>query len=509
MENLWESSTSSKPSYPEQIGRIETDVCVVGAGITGLTTALQLVNEGRDVVVLEAQKIGYGTTGSSSNHLTTHIDFTYRKVRQNFGAEISQIVAQSRTKAIAYIEENVNKYQINCGFKRVDGYLYAETEDKIELLQEEYEAAHKAGLPVSLTKDVRLPFIVARALRFEDQAQFNALAYLQGIADELDKRPNCKIYENSRGIQFDKNEHVIRTPNGSVRANEFVFATHIPPFLNFHQTTSAPYRSYIVTAKVKNPPAEGLYWDMQDPYHYTRIYEHGGDNWLVVGGEDHKTGHNPPETDYYKKLEAYLRQRYDVESMGRQWSAQYYEPADGLPYIGLSPNGPCYIATGFSGDGLVYGTVAGILISDLILGWEYDWIKAYNSRRFTLLSSARNFLEENIDVAKCIILDRFKSGEMDNLKPGEGAVINQGFKHYAVYKNELGEISCRSAVCPHFGGIVHWNRMEKTWDCPCHGSRFSPEGKVLTGPATADLKEMDPDKIPRKKENTEQKAQKA
>ena len=494
MENFWQSTVSPRPSYTALNGHIHTDVCVIGGGITGVTTALQLANAGKEVVLLEAHTLGAGTTGASSNHLNTDIDFSYRNVQKNFDEKIARIVLESRRKGIDYIENNVQQYGIDCDFRRVNGFLYAEEEEQLEELEEEYKAALDVGLRVSKTRDTSLPFPVKMAIQFEDQGEFNALKYVSGVAKQLEQL-SCKIFENSRVVAYDKDDRVIKTENGSVTAQDIVFATHLPLFINVHQTTSAPYRSYMMVAKVENYPAEALYWDMYDPYHYTRIYQQNGEPWLVVGGADHKTGHDDHSQDYHQQLEDYLRQRYKVKEIAYRWSSQYYEPADGLPYIGLSPFENTYMATGFSGDGLVYGTIAGILMADMMLRNSNEWLEAYDARRFKPVASAKDFLEHNLDVGKQMIGKRLISEDLENIQLGEGRVVKHHLKQYAVYKDTTGQLKVCSAVCTHLKCIVRWNHMEKTWDCACHGSRFDPEGKVLTGPATIDLKKAETETI--------------
>ena len=494
MKTIWQSTTQQNTSYPTLNDHVQADVCIIGGGITGVTTALQLAKAGKKVVLLEAKTLGAGTTGASSNHLNTQIDFSYHNVQKNFDDETARIVMESRVKGIDYIENNVQQYGIGCDFKRVDGFLYAEEEGQLDTLEKEYKAVLAVGLQASKTQEVALPFPVKMAIQFENQAQFNSLEYIRGIGREL-QQLGCQIFENSQVIDYEKDDHLIKTENGSVSARQLVYATHLPIFINPHQTTSPPYRSYMIAAKVNNYPAEGLYWDMYDPYHYTRLYEKDGQQWLVVGGADHKTGHDDHEEDYYQQLEDYLRQRYQVQEVGYRWSSQYYEPADGLPYIGLSPFEDTYMATGFSGDGLIYGTIAGIIISDMILGKENEWLKAYDARRFKPVASAKNFIEHNLDVAQQMIAKRLFSEDLEDIQPGEGKVVKHNLKQYAVYKNTTGQLSVCSAVCTHLKCIVRWNHMEKSWDCACHGSRFAPEGKVLTGPATADLKKADEETV--------------
>jgi glycine/D-amino acid oxidase-like deaminating enzyme/nitrite reductase/ring-hydroxylating ferredoxin subunit len=493
MKNIWQTATENRKSYPTLNQELEADVCIVGGGITGMTAAVQLAKAGKHVILIEAEKLAYGTTGSSSNHLNTQIDFSYRNVEKNFDKNIARIVASSRAEAIDFIERNVNEYHLDCDFKRIDGFLYTENEDNLATLEDEYDASLRSGLQVSKINDIPLPFPVQLAVRYANQAAFNSIEYVTGLARQVELF-NGRIYENSRVIEFDKNTLTIKTSKGSVKASHVFLATHIPIFINLHQTTSAPYRSYMIALKAENYPADALYWDMYDPYHYTRIYEHNGEKWLAIGGADHKTGNNDPDKDYFNSLEVYARRRYKVKEISHRWSHQYFEPSDGLPYIGLSPFDSTYMATGFSGDGLVYGTVAGIIVSDMIMGKENDWAKAYDSKRFKPLASAASFFKHNVDVAKHLIADRFSSEDLKNLKANHGVVIRKDGDNYAVYKNSEGYLTVCSAVCSHMGCIVSWNHMEKTWDCGCHGSQFAHDGKLLFGPATGNLQKVGDEK---------------
>ena len=490
--SIWQEDTSHH-DFPSLKEEIETDVCIVGAGITGLTCAFNLVESGRKVVVLEALQAGQGTSGFSSNHLNTQVDYSYQKIIRNFGNEAARCVADSRKAAIANIEHNIQKTGASCEFKRIPGYLYTETEDKIDFLEQEEKAAKLVGLEVSMNESPDLPFKVAASLKFNDQAQFNSQKYLEGLLNYLADK--CEIYEHSRVVQFNHQQKRLVTERGAVKANHIFFATHLPLFINIHQTSSAPYRSYIQVAELESYPLDGLYWDLQDPYHYTRNYQENGSKYLVVGGADHKTGENDDHHDHYKNLESYVRTHFPVKNIVKQWSSQYYEPADGLPYIGKTPFSDTYMATGFSGDGLVYGTVAASIVCDMISGIENSWHQVYNARRFKPIASARNWVTENVDVARHFVLDRFKTSALEKIEPGNGAIVSIKGKHYAVSKDENQQLSIYSATCPHLGCLVQWNPEEKSWDCPCHGSRFTSKGELIVGPATHDLKPHHPEDL--------------
>lgn len=490
MENasVWRRESKSTISFPRLENDIEVDIAIIGGGITGLTTAFLLKDSGYRVAILEAHKIGAGTTGFSSCHLTTDADYSYRQTYKDYNDETLKTVADSRVKAIDFIESIVKNNNIHCDFRRLPGYLYTEKEEELANLKEELKYAGKAGLAVSWSEKAPLPFKTLGAVRFENQGEFNAQEYLQGLSKNLNAR--CQVYEDTFvvDIKEENGSTLVKTSGGTVKAKTIIEATHLPIFFNVLQTVSIPYRSYMVAAKISDDQyPEGLYWDMNEPYHYTRVYQTENGKWLVVGGEDHKTGHVKDTSENYRRLEEYVKQRFKVSSIDFKWSAQYYEPADGLPYIGRSPfSKNVYVATGFSGDGLVYGTVAGIILADLLMGRENAWAEVFDSTRINPLVSAPEFLKAQVDVTKNFISDRFTSeGEDINVvAKGEGKILDINGEKLAVSRDENDEVHAVSPVCTHMKCYVHWNGNEKSWDCPCHGSRFSMKGEVIIGPAT-------------------------
>jgi glycine/D-amino acid oxidase-like deaminating enzyme/nitrite reductase/ring-hydroxylating ferredoxin subunit len=488
---LWKDIASPKAPGIRLEGNKEAEVVVIGGGITGLTTAMILAEAGRKVILLEALRIGDGTTGYSSCHLTTDIDEEYRSISTDFDEEITKIVAESRKAGIGFIEKTSRDKNINCDFKRVPGYWYTEVAEDISKLREEFAVASKAGLEVSLVNSVPLPFPVKQGLRFDNQAQFHAQKYLNGIAGFLESK-GCELFENSLVNHIDEKDdyYWVKTSSGMVKAKKIILATHLPVFFNVLQMVSAPYRSYMIAARLHNENyPEGLFWDTAEPYHYIRSYtdEHGP--LILVGGADHKTGDEEASKQSFHDLEKYTRARFDVKEIAYRWSAQFYEPADGLPYIGrtmFSKN--AYVATGFSGDGLVYGTIAAMLISDMILEKENKWLRAYDSRRFTPAASAFEFIKENADVFRHFISDRnADTFQLSDVKPGEGKIVKINGEKLAVARDEHNELHALSPVCTHMKCFVQWNYAEKSWDCPCHGSRFNLDGEVIYGPAVKEL----------------------
>lgn len=492
---IWDQPAGKKRQFPVLKEDFDADVVIIGGGITGLLTAYLLEKSGNRVVLLEADTIGDGTTAYSSCHLTTDIDFEYRNVSASFNEETAKLVADSRVAGINLIEKIAKAHNIVCGFKRVDGYLYTENKEDVTSIKEEASYASKAGLDVSLTAKVPLPFETLQGLVFHQQAEFNALQFIIGLADVLSKT-SCKIFENSRvtGLVEKDGFCGVQTERGSIHAKHVVVAAHLPAFSHVLQTMAAPYRSYMmaVTLKEEHYP-KGLFWDTADPYHYTRTYTHDAGQWLVVGGADHKTGVVETTEQSYEALEKYVRERYAVNEITHRWSAQFYEPVDGLPYIGRNPfSKNIFIATGFSGDGLVYGATASMIISDLIMEKANKWSGIFDPTRFNPLASAKEFIKENSDVLKHFVKDRFVAEDLDlkDVKIGEGKIIEKDGEKLAVARDSNNEVYVLSPVCTHLKCFVKWNSSEKSWDCPCHGSRFSINGEVITGPAIDPLENL-------------------
>lgn len=486
-KTIWNTNLS-KVSFPPLYGNIDTDVLIVGAGITGLTAAYLLASEGRDVTVVEAQSFQTSATAKSSAHLTTQSDFAYQKLKSKYNMDTCLAVAASRKFAISFIENLSKKFA--CDFKYVSGFLYAEDEKDLDYLYKEKETATNALLDVYNAPVLKLPFNIAGAVEYRNQAIFNPAEYMAGMATWLYGLTNCRIYENSRVTGRD--DDYLFTEFGRIKANTVIYATHYPIFFDLHQTLAYPYRSYMICARVMEDIGNDIYWDTFDPYFYTRSYNLNGQRYIVLGGADHKTGKitgNP-----YEKLESYLHLRYKVISVDYRWSNQYYEPADGLPYIGKNINGNEYIATGYSGDGLTNGTIAAYSMAQEIMGLEKKlWSGIFDSQRFNVIASAGRFLKENADVAKHYVMDRFNTQNrevLDRLGEGEGAVIEENGEKIAVSVDDQGNINSVKAHCTHLNCILAWNGVEKTWDCPCHGSRFKQDGSVVTGPAVTNLEQV-------------------
>jgi len=505
MESGSEQSTSiwmaeSPPANPPPAGHLEADVCVVGAGIAGLTTAYLLSRAGRSVVVLDRGPVGGGQTERTTAHLTNAIDDRYLTIERLHGETGSRLAAASHTAAIDCIERIVRNERIACEFERIDGYLLPGNEGAGELLTRELDAARRAGLRGVVRLD-RAPipgFDTGPCLRFPRQGQFHPLKYLSGLARSIEQ-DSGRIFGGATVEEIAGGSPArIRTAEGAtVTAGAVVVATNTPinDLVAIH-TKQAAYLTYVVGLAVPGGTiGRALFWDTADPYHYVRVASDAdGGDILIVGGEDHKTGQRDDAEARYARLEAWARERFQgLGGVRYRWSGQVMETIDGLAFLGRNPMDAdnVFVATGDSGQGMTHGTIAGMLISDLILGRSNPWSALYDPSRKTL-RAAGEFLKEAANMA-WQYTDWLKPGDessVEAIAPGTGAVLRRGLTKVAVYRDPEGMLHEMSAVCPHLGCIVDWNSSEHTWDCPCHGSRFDQYGQVLNGPAIDSLKPL-------------------
>jgi glycine/D-amino acid oxidase-like deaminating enzyme/nitrite reductase/ring-hydroxylating ferredoxin subunit len=491
---IWRAKTHERASFQPLQTHLETDVAIVGGGITGLTTALRLADEGLRVAVLEAHEIGSGTSGYSTGNLYGTVDQHLAPLRDKWDEGVVRSVVEGRMQAIALVEETVMRLGIDCQFERRPWYLCAEGKAEAEWLELELAAAKAAGLEATLVESAPLPFPVRRALRLDKQAQFNPYAYLQGVARAA-CAGDCDIYEQTKVVDIDPEAGVTETERAKVRATHIVLATHTPKGLNLIQTELGPYREYGIAARLKagNYP-DGAFW-LLGQSRSIRSYRYEGQDYLLLVGEKHKTGHHHDAPHYYQVLEAYLRERFDVAAVDYRWSAQQYRPADALPYIGRSGHENVYMGTGYAADGLVYGSLAGMIISDLILGRDNRWSELFDPHRFTPLKSAKRLVKENFHVASHLLKDYVGGAEADTVEEvprGEGRIVALDGEKLAVYRSPDNKLSVLSPVCPHMKCMVHFNAAETSWDCPCHGSRFRTDGSVIEGPAYQGLEPRAP-----------------
>lgn len=496
LPSLWQKHRAvaiSTANDEREIADQVWDVIVVGGGITGLTTALRLQEAGKRCIVVEAYQIGFGTTGGTTAHINTMLDTPYHTIESDFGASGAKLVADAARAGRDIVARNVSAYQIGCDFEYKDGILFAQTEQEEAELQKIFAASQRAGVEVLPAEAIPVPLDFRMAINYRTQAQIHPLNYLQGLAQAFTAAGGIILQHTPvSDSKRQQGVHEVETVGGTIRGHQLVYATHIPPGVNVLHFRCAPYRSYVLGAQLATDLyPNNLAYDMQEPYHYFRTHQLDGKRYLIFGGADHKTGHGDPDAAF-RELEAYLHKHFDVASIDYRWSAQYFEPADGLPYIGELPGSEeqTYVATGFSGNGILFGSFSALLLTDLILGNESPYEKLFSPLRIKPIAGFTNFIKENADVVYRFVADRLNVDKLEalvELAPETGAVVSYEDKKVALYKSSEGKISALSPVCTHAGCIVAWNNAEKSWDCPCHGGRYDVAGKVLTGPPRKDL----------------------
>jgi glycine/D-amino acid oxidase-like deaminating enzyme/nitrite reductase/ring-hydroxylating ferredoxin subunit len=499
--SVW-MATAPRPEFPSLTRNERADVCIVGAGISGLTTAYLLGRAGKSVIVLEDGLIGSGETQRTTAHLVTVLDDRYVDLERLHGEDGARLAAESHAAAIDTIERIVREEQIDCDFERVDGYLFNAPDQPDDLLDRELIAARRAGLAdTELVDRTPLPaFDTGRALRFRRQAQFHPLKYLAALAKCITGQGG-RIFTGTHATTIDGGEAAhVETRNGkTVSCDAIVVATNTP-FIDrlVVHTKQAAYRSYVIGIAVPaGTVTKALYWDTGDPYHYVRLVAAAAGSpapahdLLIVGGEDHKTGQADDADARYAHLEQWTRERFaQAGEIHFRWSGQVMEPVDGLAFIGRNPmdQDNVYLVTGDSGNGMTHGTIAGLLLTDLITGSGNPWAQLYSPSRVSLAATGE-FAKETANMAAQYV-DWLTAGDVKQAElvpPGTGAIVRHGLSKIAVYREADGTLHEYSAVCPHLGAIVAWNDAEKTWDCPAHGSRFNCRGLVLNGPANTNL----------------------
>ncbi len=480
---------------------LRADVVVVGAGIVGVSTAYLLARAGQSVVVLDSGPIGGGMTARTTAHLSAALDDRYEELIRLRGLDQARLAAESHMSAIDLIEQIQDAEQIDCDFARIDGYLFRAPGDDPEILVREIDAVHRVGL-----RDVdwadRAPIAgvdTGRCLRFARMGRFHPLKYLAGLVRAV-RRDGGRFFSARVVAVSGDGTAVVETDGGRrVTARAAVVATNSPinDKVSIH-TKQAPYRTYVVAAPVpRGSVVDALYWDTTDPYHYVRLQPGDERDVLIAGGEDHKTGQADDMDSRFARLEAWTRERFPgIGDFAWRWSGQVMEPVDYVGFIGRNPGDApsIHIATGDSGMGITHGTIAGMTISDLILGRDCRWAKLYDPARVTAKASG-DFVSENLNVA-AQFADYITGGDVSSLRalqPGQGAVVRRGLRKVAVYRDEDGMLHEHSAICTHLGCIVSWNPLEGCWDCPCHGSQFAPDGTPINGPAFKPLASVERD----------------
>jgi glycine/D-amino acid oxidase-like deaminating enzyme/nitrite reductase/ring-hydroxylating ferredoxin subunit len=487
--SVWRA-TAHEPGFPPLQEEIATDVVIVGGGITGVTLALNLAEQGTAAVLLEARDLGFGSTGNSTGNVYETISRGIHRIVDRWGEDVAHAVTAARRSAVEQIERRVQKYDIACGFRRCPLYRYATSDHARESIEKEYQGSLKAGLMARLENTLPSPFPPpnGQVLVLDNQAQFHPEAYILGLARQVASQ-GCRIFENSMVLDVDTDQRVVRTANGKVTAREIVFATHTPKGIHPVQAEMLAKREYGLATRIdRNSFPPGIFWSSGIDRLSVRTVDTDDTTFVVCVGEEHKTGQ--ADTDIsFERLEVAAQAYLHLRDVELRWSAQNYSPADGLPYIGRDSSG-CFIATGFETDGLTYGTLAASLIADEIAGRDNAFAPIVKATRFQPLRGAKGMVEESVTVVKSLIKDYVtdrKTIPLSQLSAGEGAIVEFEKETLAAYKDPTGALFAVSPVCTHMKCKVHWNSVETSWDCPCHGSRFAPDGTVIEGPAIEPL----------------------
>ncbi|WP_353643232.1 FAD-dependent oxidoreductase [Mesorhizobium sp. WSM2239] len=488
---FWFPSDENAKTYPPLADSISVDVAIVGGGIVGLTAAHLLAGSGKSVAVLEARQIGRQATGRSTAKVTSQHGQRYDRLIRDIGRDDARIYAQANEHAVEKIRTLVETLQLDCGLKQMAAFVYGETEDEAASLRKEAEAASSLGLPASFVTEVDLPFPVTGAVRFDGQAQFDPYRYLLGLAEVVSRE--AMLFEKSRVTDVEHGEPcIVKTDGGSVTADRVIVATQMPIVHDGHFYAKAfPFAHPIVAAPM---PAghvlDGMFISVGSPTHSLRSAERDGKSYLIAVGGEFRTGVTEDELAMVSDLQAFLKSTFGVESLSHSWINEDFRPMDDLPFVGRASSAKphFFVAVGFDAWGVTQATVAAGIIADLERANEAAEI--FDATRLRPVSGGPTFVSENVKTGIRLVGDRlFKQRvqEIESIAAGQGGIVEIDGEQLAVVKDDQGVVSALSAVCTHLGCIVGWNEVDRTWDCPCHGSRFDRQGQVISGPAVSPL----------------------
>jgi glycine/D-amino acid oxidase-like deaminating enzyme/nitrite reductase/ring-hydroxylating ferredoxin subunit len=487
--------TAPAPERAPLSGDLEVDVCVVGAGVAGLTTALLLAERGASVAVAEMDRVGSGTTGYTTAKVTVLHGTIYSRLVSAYGAEEARQYAAAQQAGLDLLAGWVRDRGIECDMREAAAYTYAPDQDGLQTVLEEVRAAREAGVEAESVAESDLPFPIAGAVRVPAQYEFHPRRYCLALADAIEAAGG-KLLERTRALDVEEGETLrVLTDRGTITAKDVVVASHYP-FLDrglYFPRLSAE-RSYALGVRIRGALPRGMYLSTESPAHSVRSFAAGGEELLLVGGESHKTGQGGPTGERYVRLEAWARDHWDVDEVVYRWAAQDTMPIDHIPFVGrLKPGSPnVWVATGFQKWGFTNGSAAGLAIADAIDGRTSTWAQFLEPKRLTLRQGARKLVKENVNVGAHFVGDRFRPRPaLDELAPGEGGIVTVDGRRVAAFRHEDGRVDAVDPACTHLGCQVSFNDAERTWDCPCHGSRFRTTGEVVEGPAVRDLEPVD------------------
>lgn len=492
-KSYWIDSTDDT-NYPGLKEDLSIDIAIVGGGIVGITCAFLLQKEGFNVAIFEGNKIVKGASGYTTAKITSQHNLIYDYLINNFGLEKAQQYGDANEKALKFIANTIKKYNISCDFEILPAYVYTQDEKYVAKIEQEVEACQKLGLKADYQAELPLSLPIKASIQFKEQAQFHPRKYLLSLAVELTKLGG-HIYENSRIVDLEKGSEVILTTEEGlkIKANRVILASHFPSYDGFglYFTRLRPERSYIIGVTAKDEFPHGMFITAEKPIRSLRRQKYEDRELILIGGESHRTGHGKDTEFHYNALSNFAHDLFSLDELLYRWSTQDYVTLDMVPYIGklTSSVENIYIATGFGKWGMSGGTNAALMLKDLIINGSSPYEKLFNPSRNLTVTSIKNFILDNLDTSKELIKGKITSGETKViLDKDEGRVVEIDGEKYGAYKDTEGNMHIVDITCTHLGCELTWNSAEKTWDCPCHGSRFNFRGEIIEGPALEPLK---------------------
>lgn len=485
---------AEQPDFPELKEDLKADVVIVGGGIAGISTAYFLCLAGINPVILEADKILFGTTGHTTAKITSQHELIYDKIVNKISQEQAQQYADANESAIRQIEKIINELKIDCDFEHQSAFVYTQKDENIKKINDEVKAATSLGIKAEYVEKIPFSIPIKAGVRFDGQAQFHPRKYLLALVEEITKK-GCSIYEHSKVVDLeDSGEgYELKTGNGSkVRAKKVIIASHYPFFNKAGLYFARIYveRSYVIAARTKEPYPGGMYINAEEPTRSLRSQPSDNGVLTLVGGENHKSGQSEDTMRHYRALIDFAGRHFTVQDIPFHWSTQDCMTLDGVPYVGnyTSDTPNLYVATGFGKWGMTNSTVSAMLLRDLIVNGKSQWEDVYSPSRFNMAASMKHMITENANVAVNLVEGKLSPIPDDvDIKPGEGKVIDIDGHRAGAYRDAKGSLHVVDTTCTHMGCELNWNTAEKSWDCPCHGSRFNVDGEVIEGPAVRSL----------------------